>query len=228
MADDDAPNPRRSPADAVRWVFRTDHEFVVFVREMVSSALAVLLVGMLLFGVSGLWPPLVAVESGSMQPHMQRGDLVFVTEEHRFAGDMGYADTGVITHEMAEDVDYQRFGGYGDVVVYQRDGAGGTTPIIHRARFWVADGENWYDRANPAYVDGESCAAIANCPAPHAGFVTKGDNNQYYDQVNGISSPVKPEWVRGRAQFRVPWLGYVRLVFSGEATVGEAVTELVS
>jgi len=227
MPRDDPSDAGRSATDAVRWVFETDNDAVVFVRELVSSALAVILVGLLLFAVSGLWPPLVAVESGSMQPHMQRGDLVFVVEEHRFAGSNGYADTGVVPYDTGERVEYSRFGGYGDVIVYERDGAGGTTPIIHRARFWVNDSENWYDKANPNYVDGSSCEAIANCPAPHAGFITKGDHNQYYDQINGISSPVEPSWVRGRAQFRVPWLGYVRLVFSGEASMGEAVRELV-
>lgn len=228
MPDDDVPDPRRSPTNAAKWALRTDHGAVVFVRELVSSALAVALVGLLLFAVSGLWPPLVAVESGSMEPHMERGDLVFVVEEHRFAASQSYADTGVVTHEIGEEIGFRRFGGYGDVIVYERNGRAGATPIIHRARFWVEDGENWYQEANSKYVNGESCAAVPNCPAPHAGFITKGDNNQYYDQVNGISSPVKPVWVRGRAQFRVPWLGYVRLVFASEATVAEAIVELVT
>ena len=30
--------------------------------------------------------PMVAIESPSMEPHMERGDLVFLMEEHRFAG----------------------------------------------------------------------------------------------------------------------------------------------
>lgn len=228
MPEDDAPDPRRSPTNAIRWVFHTDHGAVVFVRELVSSALAVALVGLLLFAVSGLWPPLVAVESGSMEPHMERGDLVFVVEEHRFAASESYARTGVVTHEIGEEIGYRRFGGYGDVIVYERNGNGGATPIIHRARFWVEAGENWYQEANPRYLNGGSCDAIPNCPAPHAGFITKGDNNQHYDQVNGISDPVKPSWVRGRAQFRVPWLGYVRLVFAGEAATLEALGELVT
>lgn len=228
MPDDDAPDSPRTPTDLLRWVVRTDHGAVVFVREMVSSALVVALVGLLLFAVSGLWPPLVAVESGSMEPHMERGDLVFVVEEQRFAAVQSYDGTGVVTHDLGEEIGYHRFGGYGDVIVYERNGDGGQTPIIHRARFWVSAGENWYDEANPAYVDGASCDAIRNCPAPHAGFITKGDNNQYYDQVNGISEPVKPAWVRGRAQFRVPWLGYVRLVFAGQAEAFDVLGEMLT
>ena len=77
------------------------------------------------------------------------------------------------------------------------------------------ESENWYDKANPEMVSGGSCSAIPNCPAPHAGFITKGDNNGRYDQVGSvISEPVKPEWIRGTAEIRIPYLGYVRLQFA--------------
>ena len=87
----------------------------------------------------------------------------------------------------------------------------------------MADGENWYDRADPAVVDAENCDELRNCPAPHAGFITKGDNeatNDYYDQARGLSSPVKPAWVRGTAEYRIPYLGWVRLTVSRAATSG--------
>jgi|APHM01.1.fsa_nt_gi Signal peptidase I len=56
-----------------------------FLRELVTSVGTVLLVGALLFAASGVWPPLVAVESGSMEPHMSKGDLVFVADNGRYA-----------------------------------------------------------------------------------------------------------------------------------------------
>ena len=204
-----------------RWLLRTDKPTVVFVREVVGSVLAVLLVGLLLFGVSGIWPPMVAVESGSMEPHMYRGDLVFVMEEHRLAPDFAVAGTGVVTHqEAASRETYTKFGSYGDVIVFEADG-GRATPVIHRARFWVEPGENWVGRADPAYLPAGSCSSLPNCPAPHAGFITKGDNNGRYDQVAGITGPVRPAWIRGTAEFRVPWLGYVRLYFTELQLVGE-------
>jgi len=95
----------------------------------------------------------------------------------------------------------------------------------------VDDGENWYDRADPAVLDADSCDELRNCPAPHAGFITKGDNeatNDYYDQAKGLSSPVKPEWVRGTAQYRVPYLGWVRLTVSGAAASGAAAPPVVT
>ncbi|CQH43762.1 signal peptidase I [Halobacterium hubeiense] len=228
---DDVPDPRGGPRAALVWFLRTDHGAVMFVREAASSALTVAMVGLLLFSVSGVWPPLVAVESGSMQPNMERGDLVFVMEEQRFAPEYATGDTGVVTHQDATDHGYRQFGGLGDVVVYQPYGNARETPVIHRARFWVDDGENWYSKADPEYVDADNCEELRNCPAPHAGFITKGDNsvtNDYYDQTRGISSPVKPAWVKGTAEYRIPYLGWVRLTFAGTLTPGTTSADVAS
>jgi signal peptidase len=217
MKDDPVPDPREGPAAAIRWFFRTDHEGVVFLREALSSAVAVIAVGMLLFAISGVWPPLVAVESSSMEPNMYPGDLVFAMDDDRFVPDAATDGTGIVTHESGVRANYQSFNDYGDVVIYKPYGSNRRTPVIHRARFHVDRGENWHDRANPNYITADTCAALSNCPAPHAGFITKGDNNRYYDQARGISDPVKPEWIRGTAEARIPWLGCVRLWFSGNA-----------
>ena len=193
---------------------------LMMIREMGTSAGVVLVIGLLLFAASGVWPPMVAVESGSMEPHMERGDLVFISEEHRFNGEGVHADTGVIPYRTATKTGYRSIGDYGDVIIYQPDGEAGV-PIIHRARFWVEKGENWYDEADKDYVRADSCKEMANCPAPHAGFITKGDNrvtNDYYDQVSGISEPVRPSWIEGEARFKIPELGRVRLLF-GELVV---------
>ena len=196
---------------------------LMFAREMLISMATVALVGLLLFGVSGVWPPMVAVESGSMDPNMQRGDLIFITDPGRFAPDAAHGDTGVVTHAVGEEVGYKTFNDYGSVVIYESDSY--RPPIIHRARFWVEDGENWYDRANKAWVRGaENCEQMDHCPAPHAGFITKGDSNGYYDQTGDIRAPVKPEWLIGTARLRIPYLGWVRLGFSGAATTGPDVT----
>ena len=191
----------------------------VFVYDVVNSAVAVLLVGALLFAVSGVWPPMVAVESPSMNPQLKTGDLVFVMEETRFPGEGAHGDTGVVTARAGRttEVDYRKFQRQGDVIVYKPDGNGDTTPIIHRAMFWVEEDENWYDKADRQSVGrydrcGESPdEAMPNCPAPHAGFVTKGDANSRYDQVDGLSGPVRPAWVVGTAEVRVPLLGCIRL-----------------
>jgi signal peptidase len=192
-------------------------------REVLISVAVVVGVGMVLFAVSGVWPPMVAVESASMEPQMYRGDLVVISEPGRYVpGDATRGETGVVTAETGDDVGYRTFGAPGSVVVYRPDGRAGT-PVIHRASFWVSEGENWYDRADPDDLSGDSCEAAQNCPAPHAGFITKGDNNRGYDQSLGISSPVKSEWVVGVAHVRVPLLGHVRLWLAGNTPSGTVV-----
>jgi signal peptidase len=207
----DRPAPRRVEEES-----GDDDTLETFVFDIVSSALAVLLVGALLFAVSGVWPPMVAVESPSMTPHMQTGDLVFVMEETRFPGDGAVAGTGIVTAQAGETTDYRKFEQTGDVIVYEPDGRSDRTPIIHRAMFYVEEGENWYDRADRQSLgNAEDCDSLSNCPAPHAGFITKGDANGVYDQVQGLSGPVKSAWVVGTAQVRVPKLGCIRLRSEG-------------
>ena len=190
---------------------------LMWIREMLSSAAVVLAIGLVLFAVSGVWPPMVAIESGSMEPNMVKGDLVFVTEPGRFAPDAATNQVGVVTYKRGQEADYSAFGNPGSVVVYQQPGRIGS-PIIHRARFHVEDEENWYDQADKNHIRADNCAELTNCPAPHAGFITKGDANSQYDQANGIAPPVKAEWVTGVARLRAPYLGWVRLIATGQAS----------
>jgi signal peptidase len=208
------------PLALVRRFRQSDNEVVVFVREMLSSAAIVLAIGLLLFAISGVWPPMVAIESGSMEPQMQKGDLVFIMDKGRLVPDAAQAGTGVVTYQAGQEAGYESFNDHGDVIIYEPDGRDYQTPIIHRAMFWVEEGDNWYDEAEKQHISADSCEELTNCPAPNSGFITKGDNNQFYDQSDAmgpISDPVKPSWVRGTAEVRVPWLGWVRLQFSGAA-----------
>ena len=187
-----------------------DPDFVTaLVRDSVVVVGSVALVALLLVAVSGVWPPLVAVESGSMEPHIHTGDMVFVMTEGRFPGPD--ARHGVVTTRQADS--YEQFAGDGDVIVFAPNGNADRTPIIHRAMFYVEAGENWYDRAEPGAVGGaDNCTELADCPAPHAGFVTKGDAVETYDQVQPTTSTVvRPSWVVGTAEVRIPGLGWLRL-----------------
>ncbi|WP_318568485.1 S26 family signal peptidase [Salinigranum marinum] len=178
----------------------------------VAPAAVVLLLFALLVVVAGAWPPFVAVESGSMEPHLERGDLVLLTATDRFAPPHA-TDAGVVTSATAST--YRRLGAPGDVIVFappSRDGS----PVIHRAAFRVERGENWYDEADPdalpASVNG--CDDLAHCPAPHAGYVTKGDANGAYDQA-GRFTVVRDARLRGKAQVAIPWVGHLRLLLAG-------------
>lgn len=229
-----ASGPDQSPPERERAATRSDRHgpdqpsganqsdgpgWVLYVWDLASSIAIVAVIGALLFTASGIWPPMVAVESASMEPVMEKGDLVFIMEGDRFPGPNAH-ETGIVTARAAEGSGYTKFDAYGDVIVFEPDGSKQKTPVIHRAMFWVEEGEDWSDKADPAYLAGNSeCAEgstgdrIPNCPAPHSGFITKGDANPSYDQVNNIASggPIKPQWIVGTAEFSAPYLGNIRL-----------------
>ncbi|OYR48409.1 S26 family signal peptidase [Halorubrum sp. Eb13] len=171
------------------------------VSELLAPAAAVLLVALVVAAAAGVWPPFVAVESGSMEPTVERGDLVVVTATERFPwrGLVGHAEPGAPA----------RLGGAGDVVVFDPPD-GETRPILHRLAFRVSAGEDWTDRADPALLDGD-CADLASCPAPYDGYITFGDANGEYDQSAGIAPVVREEWISAKALVSVPNLGWFRV-----------------
>jgi signal peptidase len=159
--------------------------FVIAVVAIFSSASQVMF---------GLWTPMVAVESESMVPHIQIGDIIFMESMER---------TGVVTQKDGIQKNYTSFGEYGDVILYRPFGRTDRTPIIHRAMYYVDQGE-------PMWNGGP--------PAPHAGYITKGDHNPSYDQKGDISylQPVKKEWITGVARIsRIPILGCISLAARG-------------
>jgi signal peptidase len=164
-------------------------------KDLLSVAAVLIIFLVLSKLIFGLWTPMVAVESGSMEPHMQIGDIIFMKSIDR---------VNITTNEEGEKSDYKKFENYGDVILYHPYGQESATPIIHRAMYRVEAGEEMW-KGGPL--------------APYSGYITKGDNvvtNSHYDQEGQISylMPIKDEWVIGTAQYRIPYLGYVRLIFS--------------
>ena len=115
--------------------FRTSrHPVVAFARELLWVVAVVAGIALVLFLVSGTWPAVVTIESESMAPHMNVGDLVFVVRADRL-GELQ-------TWESGKATGYFKFGDSGDVLIFTRNGAagslipglgGGVHPIIHRA-----------------------------------------------------------------------------------------------
>lgn len=156
-------------------------------KSLAEALVIVLLIVSVAYAATGSWHIGFAVESGSMEPNMQVGDLILVQAPHR---------TNITTWEKGEELNYTTFSEYGDVIIYRPNGMSSATPIIHRAMDWVEKGDKM--------PDGK--------PAPHAGYITKGDNNFGYDQPMLGVEPVKPEWVVAVARARVPYLGYPSLI----------------
>ena len=165
-----------------------DNFWIELARDLVFATVVVFLVICVAYLLTGTWPMMVGVESGSMMPHIYKGDIIFL---------QGISRTSITTYQVGTEINYTSFGDYGDVIVYRPKGDPDVTPIIHRAMYWVDTGDSMPN----------------NWPAPHAGFITKGDNNDGYDQP-GLTDPIKPDWIVGVARVRVPYLGYIRLIFS--------------
>ncbi|HDQ08340.1 MAG TPA: S26 family signal peptidase [Methanoculleus sp.] len=150
-------------------------------------------IALLLFLASGTWPAVVAVESESMVPNMNVGDLVFVAAADRY-GELTSWEEGEVTGyvKFGDSTDRQGNQVYGDVIIFRPNGDDSVHPIIHRAI-------EWYDQ---------------NTSTP--GYITKGDNNPSIDQAAyypgiGQIHPVQKEWIVGKAIFRIPLVGYFPL-----------------
>ncbi|MDD1671583.1 MAG: S26 family signal peptidase [Methanomicrobiales archaeon] len=176
---------------------------ISLLRDLIWVAMVVGGIALSLYLVCGTWPAVVTVESESMVPHMNVGDLVFVVEENRLRS--------LQTWEGGKEDGYMAFGDFGDVVIYRPNGYDAVHPIIHRAMYRMENGEV---RQIPIRVNNQ--VLVRNLTAPHAGYITKGDNNANIDQVGAISGlgpiePVKDEWIVGKAFIAVPLLGYPAL-----------------
>lgn len=152
-------------------------------REIVSTLMMIAAIAVAAYSLSGTWPVMVAVETESMVPHINPGDLVFITKR-----------VNITTYEEGVKINYESFGGYGDVIVYMPDGDPRKIPIIHRCMKWVEKGDKM---------------PFWNYTVTYSGYATLGDNNRgVYDRVL-----VKEDWVVGVAVFKIPYIGYIPIAF---------------
>jgi signal peptidase I len=187
-------NPLMSPVEKIRKFYHSDSFWAGLFRDFLFVIIVVAVFASVSQVALGLWTPMVAVESESMVPHIQIGDIIIIESIDR---------TGIVTWKDGKQRGYTSFDDYGDVILYRPFGRGDKTPIIHRAMYFIEKGEPMWD---------------GGPPAPHAGYITKGDNNPSYDQRGLISylQPVRKEWVIGVSRFtRVPILGCISLAARG-------------
>jgi len=140
----DTPPSRDLPSLVTQ--FRTsDHWAVSLARDLLWVVSVVGGIAILLYLICGTWPAVVTIESGSMIPHMNIGDLVVVVQKDRF-GELQTWDDGKVSG-------YKKFGDYGDVIIYRPNGFTDfwasvgllpltkQHPIIHRAISWREAGD---------------------------------------------------------------------------------------
>ena len=151
-----------------------------FAKDIIFVVVVVAAISIISQVAVGLWTPMVAVESGSMVPNLNIGDIIIV---------QGASRTEVIPWDEAEQKGYQAFNKPGDVILYRPYGKESlnlldqfkallgislgydkATPIIHRALAHV-------DKGEPMWTGGPA--------APFSGYITKGDHNEVIDQQAG-------------------------------------------
>lgn len=195
-------NAKKSIQEKITAFWRSEEQIPSAVREIVSVLVTVGAVVAVLLIVCGTWPAIVTIESESMVPHMNVGDLVLVVAADRY-GNLQSLEEGNVSG-------YEKFEMPGDVIIYRPNGNTELHPIIHRAMTWVEEGDQ---------VTITAGMRTMNYTAPHAGYITKGDNNPVIDQVGwsnyrnlgGPIEPVKKEWIIGKAMYSVPLIGYLPL-----------------
>ena len=109
---------------------------LLILRDIGIALLVVLVVFLILWAYSGVWPPIVVVESSSMQHDdfsssvgvIDTGDLVLVQHSN------SPSEIETWAHGLCSG--HETYGKPGDVIVYNQLG-GGEKPIIHRALIWL-------------------------------------------------------------------------------------------
>ena len=106
-------------------------------KDIFIAFIVVAVIMATLWAYCGIWPPMVVVESGSMQRYDNRSVLGVID-----TGDMVFVKTvsgpeNIKTYVDGEAAGYSKYGTYGDVIIYRPNGDRNMTPIIHRAVVWL-------------------------------------------------------------------------------------------
>ena len=176
------------------------------VRELVLAAGMITLLVLAMWAHTGSMPPLVVVESNSMQ-HDSNGEIGTID-----AGDLilvhSPEDNRIITFAEATDpksdyYGYESLGMEGDVIIYERNGESDSTPIIHRALFEISIGEYVPAENQDGCEDGVfwNGLCITSWSVPGSDQVNVKEINLIFDGVNtgkyscgGIAAQHGSEW----------------------------------
>ncbi len=116
-----------------------------WVRDIAVAVIIMAVILGAIYAYTGVWPPLVVVESSSMQHSstesfigvIDTGDLVFVQRAP--------TRTDVITYVQGRATGYSTYGDYGDVIIFNLYNNPAATPIIHRAIMYVVPNGSYAD-----------------------------------------------------------------------------------
>ena len=106
-----------------------------WIKDIAIAVVVVAIIMGSLYAYTGMWPPMVVVESGSMQHSDDRSYIgVIDTGDIVLSKETSFSD--ITTYVEGRSTGYQKYGDYGDVIIYRPMGKD-TTPIIHRAVLYL-------------------------------------------------------------------------------------------
>jgi signal peptidase len=113
------------------------YQALLLLRDVGIAFLIVLVILGLVFAYTQVWPPMVVIESESMQHSstessvgvIDTGDLVLVQRAD--------SRSALTTYIQGRATGHSTYGDYGDVIIYHKAGNTKTTPIIHRAFIYL-------------------------------------------------------------------------------------------
>ena len=128
---------KRRPSEEEEDEESSEDGWKAWVRDIAIAVIIVVVILAAIYAYTNVWPPLVVVESGSMQHSettsyvgvIDTGDLVFVKAAP--------ARSDVVTYLQGRATGYSTYGDYGDVIIFRLAYAPSATPIIHRAIMYV-------------------------------------------------------------------------------------------
>ena len=165
-ADDGTEIRRKKPSQAF-----------LFLRDAAVAFALVASILLIMYAYTGLWPPLVVVESNSMMHSddntsyigvIDTGDMVLVKDID--------SEEDVITYLHGYVSGHRTYGDYGDVIVYKKMGLDDNTPIIHRAVLHL--------EINAPGYDSYRCEELRDLPEDKWSL-TAGDT---WDDITGVIS----------------------------------------
>ena len=216
------------------------------ITSILKTGIAMFTVIIIVFGgmylYSGMSKPLTVVESGSMQ-HSDTESSIGVIDTGDIVVMISPEKKSITSYVEGYASGYREFGDYGDVIIYYRDYG---NPVIHRAILWIEytnlgkwsapalanfDPDRWSDEGSNDPYDlqgtltikglgwrGYTATIDLNTLDRHSGYLTAGDNNQYFDQATGISTCglIDKAHIKAVAGLEIPWLGCVKLIINNK------------
>lgn len=118
-----------------------------FLFDFMAAVIVLLIIIGSLYTYTGNWPPLVVVQSGSMEHSEESSSIgVIDTGDLVFVKDMG--NEPIIPYYEGREKDHRSYSSYGDVIIFRPNGNDERTAIIHRAVLYIEFNSSDYDPGN--------------------------------------------------------------------------------